>query len=138
MNAPGAGHRPRDRPGGWPLPGSVGAGVFVAGRPPTFTPGSAYRCSDSGSDDIAVASMAEAASGERYEDLLRTVVSGRSGCAGPASRRATGCPSPTCTATPVRPPEAPEDVSTLFGASGSRASGGIVSTPGDLGTFIGA
>ena len=45
---------------------------FVADQPLNFTPGSAYQYSNS--DNIAVALMAEAASGRSYEELLDTVV----------------------------------------------------------------
>ncbi|GHE25589.1 hypothetical protein GCM10018781_77190 [Kitasatospora indigofera] len=109
---------------------------FVAGQPLNFTPGSAYRYSNS--DNIAVALMAEAASGERYEDLLRTVVQQPLGLRRTSLPQGYRLPEPYLHGYAVQPPEAPEDVSTLFGASGSWASGGIVSTPEDLGTFIGA
>ncbi|GGV14180.1 hypothetical protein GCM10010495_30050 [Kitasatospora herbaricolor] len=109
---------------------------FVADQPLNFTPGSAYRYSNS--DNIAVALMAEAASGERYEDLLRTVVQQPLGLRRTSLPQGYRLPEPYLHGYAVQPPEAPEDVSTLFGASGSWASGGIVSTPEDLGTFIGA
>jgi D-alanyl-D-alanine carboxypeptidase len=70
---------------------------FVADEPLLFPPGSRYHYSDS--DNIAVALMAEAATGTRYEQLLRELVYRPLGCAEPACRRATAGPSRTRTAT---------------------------------------
>ncbi|MFC9327586.1 serine hydrolase domain-containing protein [Kitasatospora sp. NPDC057015] len=109
---------------------------FAAGEPLGFTPGSRYRYSNS--DNIAVALMAEAASGRRYEDLLRSAVYRPLGLHETSLPQGYLLPEPYLHGYAVQPPDAPEDVSTLFGASGAWASGGIVSTPRDLGTFIGA
>jgi D-alanyl-D-alanine carboxypeptidase len=108
---------------------------FVAGQALEFTPGSRYAYSNS--DNIAVALMAEAASGRRYEDLLRTVVYRPLGLRETSLPQGYRLPRPYLHGYAVRPPAAPEDVSTQFGASGAWASGGIVSTPDDLAKFAG-
>ncbi|WP_371483093.1 serine hydrolase domain-containing protein [Kitasatospora sp. NBC_00315] len=109
---------------------------FVAGQDLEFAPGSRYAYSNS--DNIAVALMAEAATGRRYEDLLRTEVYRPLGLTGTTLPQGYRLPRPYLHGYAVQPPDAPEDVSTLFGASGAWASGGIVSTPDDLGRFMGA
>jgi D-alanyl-D-alanine carboxypeptidase len=108
---------------------------YVAGLPLGFAPGSRYHYSNS--DNIAVALMAEAAAGRRYESLLDTLVDR------PLRLRDTTLPQDWRLPEPYlhgyAPGEdggAPEDVSTLLSASGVWASGGIVSTPDDLAAFI--
>ncbi|MEC3998243.1 serine hydrolase domain-containing protein [Actinacidiphila sp. DG2A-62] len=107
---------------------------YVAGLPLGFAPGSRYHYSNS--DNIAVALMAEAATGRRYESLLDTLVDR------PLRLRDTTLPQDWRLPEPYlhgyAPGEdggAPEDVSTLLSASGVWASGGIVSTPDDLAAF---
>ena len=105
---------------------------FVADQPLNFPPGRAYQYSNS--DNIAVALMAEAASGRRYEELLHTLVDQPLGLRETTLPQGFGLPEPYLHGYAVQPPAPPEDVSTLIGASGVWASGGIVSTPDDLGT----
>lgn len=69
---------------------------YVAGEPLRFRPGSAYRYSNS--DNIAVALIAEAATGTPTSGCWPRSCTGRWGCAPPRSPRATGSPSRTCTA----------------------------------------
>ncbi|MFC9730060.1 serine hydrolase domain-containing protein [Streptomyces roseolus] len=108
---------------------------FVAGEDLAFPPGSRYAYSNS--DNIAVALMAEQATGRRYEDLLRELVYR------PLDLRDTSLPAgfrlprPFLHGYDTTPGEPPEDVSEAISASGAWASGGIVSTPADLNTFIG-
>ncbi|MFE9568163.1 serine hydrolase domain-containing protein [Streptomyces sp. NPDC006692] len=109
---------------------------FVADQPLNFPPGTAYQYSNS--DNIAVALMAEAASGRRYEELLHTLVDQPLGLRETTLPQGFELPEPYLHGYAVQPPAPPEDVSTLIGASGVWASGGIVSTPDDLGTFMGA
>jgi D-alanyl-D-alanine carboxypeptidase len=100
-----------------------------------FDPGSRYHYSNS--DNVAVALMVEAATGKTYEKQLREQVYG------PLGLRNTTLPSGPNLRTPYihgydndpreRPPE---DVSELIAAGWAWASGGIVSTPSDLNTFI--
>ncbi|CAL9343602.1 serine hydrolase domain-containing protein [Streptomyces sp. enrichment culture] len=107
---------------------------FVAGQPTRFTPGSRYAYSNS--DNIAVALMAEAVTGRRYEDLLQELVYRPLGLRDTHLPQGHRLPEPYLHGYAVDPPAPPEDVSEAIGASGSWASGGIVSTPADLGTFI--
>ncbi|GAA1559350.1 hypothetical protein GCM10009731_12180 [Streptomyces globosus] len=107
---------------------------FVAGEPLRFAPGSLYAYANS--DNIAVALMAEAVTGRRYEEPLTELVR-------PAGLRRTSLPQgyrmpePYIHGYDVSPPAEPEDVSEL-GASGSWASGGIVTTPAEPGAFTSA
>ncbi|GAA2779400.1 hypothetical protein GCM10010441_00030 [Kitasatospora paracochleata] len=109
---------------------------FVAGQDLRFTPGSQYRYSNS--DNIAIALMAEAATGKRYEDLLGEEVYR------PLHLRETSLPAgfempePYLHGYQLDPPNAPEDVSTLVSMSGAWASGGMVSTPSDFSAFMAA
>ncbi|MFH8399466.1 serine hydrolase domain-containing protein [Streptomyces anulatus] len=107
---------------------------YVAGDPLRFEPGSTYHYSNS--DNIAVALMAEAATGQRYEKLLAELVYRPLGLRDTSLPQGYRLPEPYLHGYAVDPPNAPEDVSTVLGASGVWASGGIVSTPRDLGAFI--
>lgn len=106
---------------------------YVADEELEFTPGCRYQYSNS--DNIAVALMAEAATGRRYEDLLASEVYRPLGLTRTSLPSGYELPEPYLHGYAVQPPEPPEDVSTLFGASGAWASGGIVSTPKDFNTF---
>lgn len=107
---------------------------FVADQPLNYPAGARYEYSNS--DNIAIALMAEAASGERYEDLLARYVSI------PLDLRRTSLPSgwelpePYLHGYDVDPPNPPEDISEVLSVSGVWASGGIVSTPRETGTFM--
>ncbi|MGN9758515.1 serine hydrolase domain-containing protein [Streptomyces sp. SD31] len=107
---------------------------YVADRPLLFRPGSRYQYSNS--DNIAVALMAEAATGVRYERLLNELVYR------PLSLRDTSLPQgyrmprPYLHGYDVSPPAPPEDVSEVLSMSAVWASGGIVSTPVDMTRFI--
>ncbi|GAA1964571.1 serine hydrolase domain-containing protein [Catenulispora subtropica] len=107
---------------------------FVAGEPLLFAPGSRFQYSNS--DNIAVALMAEAVTGRRYEDLLKRLVYDRLGLRHTSLPSGYELPEPFMHGYVVPSTGAPEDVSTAIGASGAWASGGIVSTPNDLVTFI--
>ncbi|MFE5946435.1 serine hydrolase domain-containing protein [Streptomyces sp. NPDC056480] len=107
---------------------------FVADKPLLFVPGSLYEYSNS--DNIAVALMAEAATGRPYEDLLDELVYRPVGLHRTSLPLGYRLPRPYLHGYAVAPPAAPEDVSETFGASGAWASGGIVSTPRELGRFI--
>ncbi|WP_443034537.1 serine hydrolase domain-containing protein [Streptomyces sp. BE303] len=106
---------------------------FVADEDLEFTPGSRYQYSNS--DNIAVALMAEAATGQRYEDLLASQVYRPLGLTQTSLPSGYELPEPYLHGYAVQPPDPPEDVSTQFGASGAWASGGLVSTPRDFNTF---
>ncbi|MGW7197827.1 serine hydrolase domain-containing protein [Streptomyces chryseus] len=107
---------------------------FVAGEPLAFRPGSRYRYSNS--DNIAVALMAEAVTGRPYEELLRTTVYRPLNLRDTSLPQGFRLPEPYLHGYEVTPQEPPEDVSTVLSASGVWASGGIVSTPKDLTSFI--
>ncbi|MEV7547511.1 serine hydrolase domain-containing protein [Streptomyces sp. NPDC089915] len=107
---------------------------FVADEPLLFRPGSLYEYSNS--DNIAVALMAEAVTGHRYEDLLKDLVYRPLGLRETSLPQGYRLPRPYLHGYDVTPPAGPEDVSEALGASGVWASGGIVSTPKELGAFI--
>ncbi|MEU9042920.1 MULTISPECIES: serine hydrolase domain-containing protein [unclassified Kitasatospora] len=106
---------------------------FVAGQDLEFAPGSRYHYSNS--DNIAVALMAEAATGQRYEGLLDSQVYRPLGLTQTSLPSGYRLPEPYLHGYAVQPPEPAQDVSTLFGASGAWASGGLVSTPKDFSAF---
>ncbi|MGX9882955.1 serine hydrolase domain-containing protein [Streptomyces sp. NPDC002276] len=108
---------------------------FVAGEPLRFAPGSRYQYSNS--DNIAVALMAEAATGARYEDLLRHDVYRPLGLRDTSLPQGYRMPEPYMHGYAVGGPSGPEDVSEVIGMSGVWASGGITSSPRDLASFIG-
>ncbi|MET9902552.1 serine hydrolase domain-containing protein [Streptomyces sp. NPDC006446] len=107
---------------------------YVADEPLLFRPGSRYLYSNS--DNIAVALMAEAATGRRYEQLLRGLVYRPLGLRDTSLPQGYELPEPYMHGYDVQPPNPPEDVSEVLSASGVWASGGIVSTPADLTRFI--
>jgi D-alanyl-D-alanine carboxypeptidase len=107
---------------------------FVAGRPLLFPPGSRYQYSNS--DNIAVALMAEAATGTRYERLLKELVYRPLGLRRTSLPQGHEMPEPYLHGYDVIPPAPPEDVSEVIGMSGVWASGGIVSTPADMTRFV--
>ena len=106
---------------------------FVEDEKLLFDPGSKYHYSNS--DNIVVALMAEAATGKSYEDLLRELVYKPLGLRNTTLPRGPNLKKPFIHGydTSQQPPE---DVSELVAAGWSWASGGIVSTPADLNTFI--
>ncbi|MFD5514981.1 serine hydrolase domain-containing protein [Streptomyces sp. NPDC127066] len=107
---------------------------FVADEPLLFRPGSKYQYSNS--DNIAVALMAEAATGRPYEQLLRDLVYRPLGLRDTSLPQGYEMPEPYMHGYDVTPPNPPEDVSEALSASGVWASGGIISTPADLTRFI--
>ncbi|MFG2874592.1 serine hydrolase domain-containing protein [Streptomyces sp. NPDC048337] len=107
---------------------------FVADEPLLFRPGALYEYSNS--DNIAVALMAEAATGRRYEDLLEDLVYRPLGLRRTSLPPGYRLPKPFLHGYDVTPPAEPEDISEAIGTSGVWASGGIVSTPRELGAFI--
>jgi D-alanyl-D-alanine carboxypeptidase len=107
---------------------------FVADEPLAFPPGSRYRYSNS--DNLAVALMAEAATGSRYEELLDRLVYRPLHLRNTSLPQGYRMPRPYLHGYDVTPPDPPEDVSELLSASGVWASGGIVSTPEDMTSFV--
>ncbi|MER5872907.1 serine hydrolase domain-containing protein [Streptomyces sp. NPDC002044] len=107
---------------------------FVADEDLAFRPGSRYQYSNS--DNIAVALMAEAVTGHRYEGLLRELVYEPLGLERTSLPQGYRLPEPFLHGYQVEPPAEPVDVSEAVSASGAWAAGGIVSTPKDLTKFI--
>ncbi|MFB7182428.1 serine hydrolase domain-containing protein [Streptomyces sp. NPDC056257] len=107
---------------------------FVADEDLAFPPGSRYQYSNS--DNIAVALMAEAATGRRYEALLRELVYEPLGLHDTSLPQGYRLPVPFLHGYQIDPQTGPVDVSEAISASGAWAAGGIVSTPKDLTAFI--
>ncbi|MFG2772837.1 serine hydrolase domain-containing protein [Streptomyces sp. NPDC048350] len=107
---------------------------FVADVGLLFPPGSRYEYSNS--DNIAVALMAEAVTGQRYERLLDQLVYRPLDLRQTSLPQGYRLPEPYLHGYDVTPPAPPEDISEVLSASGVWASGGIVSTPKDLNAFI--
>lgn len=106
---------------------------FAAGEPLQFAPGS--RFSYSNTDNVVVALMTSAATGSPYAAVLRSQV------ARPLRLRRTSLPTGFRLPAPAihgydTSDAKPDDVTTLSSASWAFASGGIVSTPADLNTFV--
>jgi D-alanyl-D-alanine carboxypeptidase len=119
-------------PGGYVSPRKLVS--WVAGDPLVFPPDSRYEYSNT--DNIVVGLMAEKVTGRRYGRLLRGIVFRPLGLSETSFPVRTPLPSPFIHGYLVEPGSPPEDVSTLLSPSGAWASGAIVSTPKDLGTFI--
>jgi len=107
---------------------------FVANDPLLFAPGSRYHYSDS--DNIILGLMDEAVTSGTYEAALSTFVTG------PLSLTRTVLPANANLTTPylhgydVSATAAPDDVSTFLNPGLAWASGGMLSTPRELNTFI--
>lgn len=98
-----------------------------------FPAGSRY--SYSNTDNILVALMCEAVTGESYEDVLRERVRDPLGLKETSLPNGSAMPAPFVHGYDIRE-QPPEDVSTLVAAGWSWASGGVVSTPADTVRFI--
>ncbi|MFG2652468.1 serine hydrolase domain-containing protein [Streptomyces sp. NPDC048436] len=107
---------------------------FASDEPLAFRPGTRYAYSNS--DNIAVALTAETVTGRRYEDLLADLVYRPLGLRGTSLPQGYRMPRPYMHGYDVTPPNPPEDLSEVLSASGVWASGGILSTPKDMTTFI--
>ncbi|MEU9201200.1 serine hydrolase domain-containing protein [Streptomyces sp. NPDC048332] len=107
---------------------------FVAAEPLAFRPGTRYAYSNS--DNIAVALMTEAVTGRRYEDLLSQLVYRPLRMSGTSLPQGYRMPEPYMHGYDVTPPHPSEDVSEALSASGVWASGGIISTPKDMTSFV--
>ena len=108
---------------------------FVEDEPLNFEPGTRYRYSNT--DNIVVALMVEAAPGKTYEKQLRKQVYRPLGLTRTSLPRGTNLRQPFIHGYDNDPSQRPpEDVSEVIAAGWAWASGGIVSTPADLNTFI--
>ncbi|MDQ6837868.1 MAG: beta-lactamase family protein, partial [Actinomycetota bacterium] len=104
---------------------------YVADEPLEFRPGSRYQYSNS--DNIVVGLMIEAATGQPYEQVLRERVYNPLGLTRTSLPRGPEMPTPYIHGYEVAPLK---DVSELFAAGWSWASGGVVSTPRDADRFV--
>jgi D-alanyl-D-alanine carboxypeptidase len=100
---------------------------------PLFKPGTRYRYSNS--DNVAVALMVEEATGDSYEDQLKKRVYRPLGLKGTSLPVGPELQKPYIHGYDISE-QPPEDVSELIAAGWAWASGGVVSTPADLNTFI--
>lgn len=107
---------------------------FVKRDPLEFTPGSRYHYSDT--DNIVAGLMAEAATGRSYEELLASVIYDPLGLHQTSLPRTTAMPKPYLHGYDIVPGKAPADVSKVINPAGAWASGGIVSTPREVGRFF--
>lgn len=107
--------------------------AFLAGKPPSFDPGTRYRYSNS--DNIIVGLMVEAATTRPYEEVLKRRVYGPLGLARTSLPSGPDMPRPYVRGYEVRD-DPPSDVSELFAAGWTWASGGVVSTPADATRFV--
>lgn len=105
---------------------------FLAGDPLDFPPGTRYEYSNT--DNIVVAMMAEAATGESYERLLRRLVTRPLGLTDTELPRGTRLPHPRINGYETLP--AVQDLTTCCAMSYLSASGGIYSTPEELTRFM--
>ena len=107
---------------------------FVRDQPLDFIPGSKYHYSDT--DNIVVGLIAERATGLSYDALLQRHVYGPLGLTRTTLPVTVDMPKPYMHGYEVEAGQAPEDVSELVNPAGAWASGGIVSTPTEVGRFF--
>jgi D-alanyl-D-alanine carboxypeptidase len=108
--------------------------LSYAKRKLLFVPGTDYHYSNS--DNIIVALMVQASTGQSYQSELASRVFTPLGLSQTSLPTGAAMPVPYVHGYDLDPPNAPTDVSELFAAGWSGASGGIVATPGDTNTFI--
>ncbi len=108
---------------------------FVEDEPLNFTPGSAYAYSNS--DNIIVGLMVEAASGKPYTTMLRKKVYKPLWLSRTQLKNKARMPRPFIHGYGIGEDGSLDDVSTEIAFGGyAWASGGIVSTPADLSSFV--
>ena len=107
---------------------------FVRDEPLDFFPGTEYRYSDT--DNIVVGLIAERATGLPYDRLLRRYVYRPLGLEETSLPRNVRMPRPYLHGYDPVPNQEPEDASKVISPSGAWASGGIVSTPNEVGRFF--
>ena len=99
-----------------------------------FTPGTDYHYSNS--DNIIVALIIQAATGQSYEGEMQSRILGPLKLDQTSLPLGSAIPPPLISGYDLDPPNAPNDVTTLFAAGWSWASGGVIATPQDLTSFI--
>lgn len=106
---------------------------YVTGEPLAFTPGSSYAYSNS--DNVIVALMTEAVTGQPYQAVLARYVFRPLGLTRTSLPAAVAMPRPFLHGYDTGA-TGPEDVSEVFAPGWAWASGGLVSTPGDTNRFV--
>jgi D-alanyl-D-alanine carboxypeptidase len=107
---------------------------YVWGKPLQFRPGSRYKYDNS--DNVVAAMMAEAVTGRSYNSLLGTLVYQRAGLSQTSLPSGFQMPGPYLHGYQLESGQPPVDVSEALTASAAWASGGMVSTPAEMNTFI--
>jgi D-alanyl-D-alanine carboxypeptidase len=106
----------------------------VRDKPLRFRPGSRYEYSDT--DNIVVGLMAEAVTGQSYEQLLARHVYRPLALRHTSLPRTARMPRPYMHGYELASGKPPEDVSQIINPAGAWASGGIVSTPPEVDRFF--
>ena len=119
-------------PGGFVSPQRVIG--WVRQDPLVFRPGSRYEYSNT--DNIVIGLMAQKVTGRPYGRLLKRFVFRPLSLGETSFPTTVGLPRPFLHGYLTETGAPPEDVSELLNPSGAWASGAIVSTPLELGTFI--
>jgi D-alanyl-D-alanine carboxypeptidase len=114
-------------------PSPRGLLAFIGGKRPSFDPGTEYRYSNS--DNIIVGLMVEAATREPYEEVLKSRVYLPLKLKRTSLPTDSDMPRPYVSGYEVKD-NPPSDVTRLFAAGWTWASGGIVSTPADATLFV--
>jgi D-alanyl-D-alanine carboxypeptidase len=104
---------------------------FITDPTPTFTPGTQYDYSNS--DNVVVALMAESATGKPFARLLKAYVNRPLRLEDTSLPEGARLPRPFLHGYDVTDGE---DVSELFAAGWTFASGGVVSTPEEMTRFV--
>jgi D-alanyl-D-alanine carboxypeptidase len=107
---------------------------YVAETEPEFDPGFRYEYSDT--DNVIVGLMAEAATGETYDQLLERLVYASADLEHTTLPITVAMPEPYLHGYEVPPSGPPVDVSELLNPALAWASGGIVSNAVDVGRFM--
>jgi D-alanyl-D-alanine carboxypeptidase len=107
---------------------------FVTDEPLLFPPGSRYDYSDS--DNIAVGLMVESVTGGSYSSALAEDVTTPLHLADTTLPTSTALSEPYIHGYDVEAGKAPDDVSMLINPGLAWASGGMISTPAELNTFM--
>ena len=108
--------------------------TYVYDEPLVFPPGSQYMYDNS--DNIAVALMVQAVTGKTYTEALKEQVLDPLGLDQTSLPVGVEIPEPVLRGYELDAPNPPDDVTNQIAAGWSWASGGIVSTPEDMNTFI--
>ncbi len=107
---------------------------FVRDAPLRFRPGSRYEYSDT--DNVVAGLMAEAVTGQSYEQLLARYVYRRLALVHTTLPRTVRMPLPYLHGYELETGKPAQDVSQIINPAGAWASGGIVSTAPEVGRFF--